>query len=86
LPAVATVMVLANWDHHYDLDKEVHVLTIPQDSLLFVLVSLVAAFILGLMSFYDKIYACLPLRIFLKMPNRCTLQLCGDGTYYIGVS
>jgi hypothetical protein len=85
LSAVATVMVLANWDHHYDLDKEVLVLTIPQDSLLFVLVSLVVSFLLGLMSFFDKIYTCLLLRIFLKMPNRCKLHLCGGGTY-IGVS
>jgi len=42
-------MVLANWDHHYDLDKEVRVLTIPKDYLLLlVLAALVVSSTLGL--------------------------------------
>jgi len=42
-------MVLANWDHHYDLDKEVRVLTIPKDYLLLlVLAALVVGSTLGL--------------------------------------
>ena len=48
---MATVMVLVNWDHHYDLDKEVRVLTIPKDYLLLlllVLTALVVGSILGL--------------------------------------
>ena len=48
LSAVATVMVLANWDHHYDLDKEVRMLTIPKDYLLLlVFVGLVIGFSLA---------------------------------------
>jgi hypothetical protein len=34
-------MVLANWDHHYDLDKEVSVLTIPKDYLLLLVFTIV---------------------------------------------
>jgi nitrate reductase gamma subunit len=42
-------MVLANRDHHYDLDKEVRVLTIPKDYLLLlVLAALVVGSTLGL--------------------------------------
>ena len=44
-------MVLANWDHHYDLDKEVRMLTIPKDYLLLLVLSaLVVSFTLGLTS------------------------------------
>ena len=43
MPAVATVMVLANWDHHHDLDKEVSVLTIPKNHFLLLAVSVVVA-------------------------------------------
>ena len=46
---MATVMVLVNWDHHYDLDKEVPVLTIPKDYLLLlVFAALVVSSTLGL--------------------------------------
>lgn len=44
LSAVATVLVLANWDHHYDLDKEVRMLTIPKQHLLLLLVIIALVF------------------------------------------